>query len=155
MTTPTPAWTMAPPRTAKAPIDYARDHAESAWRSHTRFHGYTDAPAAAWDVTTAPDGQPMVTCRVDGTEAREALETFAGGGILALLFSGDQRPVIDFGEPGRVACVWRTDGVWVSLWAAEPTAPAPVPAPAPPTDRVAPAERTKPRLLRLFNSKDN
>lgn len=142
---------MAPPWAANTPVDYAREHAESAWRSHLRFHGYWDAPATAWDVTTAPDGQPMLTCRVDGAEALEALETFGGDGG-ALLFAGDQRPFMDLTEPGRVACVWRTDGVWVSLWAAEPAAPAPLLSPAPPLPPMPPQRVKAPtsRLRRFF-----
>lgn len=124
MTTSAPTWTMAPPWDGKTPTDDAQDHAEFAWHNHLRHHGYQDAPATYWDVTTAPDGRPMVTCRIVGARAVEALEKFAGHGGSNFGGQDNQRPVMDFTEPGRVSCVWRDNGVWVSLWAVEPTAPA-------------------------------
>lgn len=157
MTTPAPAWTMAPPWDGKTPTDDAQDHAEFAWHNHLRHRGYQDAPATYWDVTTAPDGRPMVTCRIVGARALEALQTFAGHGGSNFGGADNQKPVMDFTEPGRVSCVWRDNGVWVALWAVETPAPAlaPIPAPAEPLDAPAPTVGRFRCLLRLLTFKDS
>lgn len=129
MTSPSPAWTMAPPWATKTTVDDAFDHAQFAWSNHLLARGYRDAPSIAWMVTETSDGQPMVTSRVVGSEAIEALEAFAGKGGVPLGGEDNQRPTVDYSEPGRVACVWRDNGVWVSLWAVEPPAPCPSPEP--------------------------
>ncbi|MGY0065166.1 hypothetical protein ACWY4P_53600 (plasmid) [Streptomyces sp. LZ34] len=113
MTTPTIQWTR------KAPADEARDNAEFAWRSHAEFHGIRDAVLTLWDATTAPDGRPMLSGRVDGADALAALRSFGGSAPLILGCPGDQRPGMDYSEPGRIACVWRSRDVWVRLWAPE------------------------------------
>ena len=46
---------------------------------------------------------------------------------------GDQRPGFDYTVPGRVICVWRSEGVWVQIWHpdTDPTDPDPGPRPTP------------------------
>ncbi|MEU1908428.1 hypothetical protein [Streptomyces hygroscopicus] len=99
----------------------ARRDAARAWYSHQPA-----TPAiTAWTLTGTPSGQPMLTAQVYGSGAREALHRFASEASECPRTAGgpgDQEPLVDFTEPGRVMCVWRTGGVWACLWAKEPTA---------------------------------
>jgi hypothetical protein len=108
-----------------------RDDTTLAWTKHAQFNGYRDTAITTWDTTTTPDGQPMLSGRVGGSEAVRQLRSFADKTLLVLEQPGDLRPVMDVSEPERVAVVWRTGGVWVTLWAPEPaeTAVRPVPDP--------------------------
>lgn len=108
--------------------------AASAWKRHgasTRHSAYL----TPWTLESAADGSPLVTCRVTGLRAELAMRDFANG--LDPVGSVDQRPRLDYSEPGVVACSWRRGDVWVRLWAAD-TATAPVPTPLVIPDRVAP-----------------
>jgi hypothetical protein len=101
----------------------ACDAADYACRRHAQFHGIQDAMTGPWTVTTAEDGTPMVAARVTGTEALILVRSFTADNMLILGQRGDVRPLLDVSEDGRTACVWRTGGVWVSLWAEEPATP--------------------------------
>lgn len=88
-----------------------------------------------WTDGKAADGTPMVSARVLGQHAEEAMRHFANG--LDPLGPVERCPLVDYSEPGVVALTWLRDGVWVRLWAtdtAAPSAPTPLVMPA----RVAP-----------------
>lgn len=115
---------MTTPITSLAPSTASvRDDATIAWDKHAQFHGYRDTVITGWDTTTTPDGEPMLSGRVGGSEAIRQLRSFADMNMLVLGRPGDLRPVLDVSVPGRAGCVWRSGGVWVSLWADEPPPP--------------------------------
>ena len=109
----------------------AIDEAQYVWRTHCVVAGIFDADVMPWQHETTPDGTPMVTAQATGTEALILVKSLTGDGPFVLDKPGDQPPFLDVSVPGRVACVWRTGGVWVSLWAAEPAASAVPPSPDP------------------------
>ncbi|MFJ4887725.1 hypothetical protein [Streptomyces sp. NPDC088731] len=89
---------------------------------------YPSALVPDWRVGTAEGGAPLLTAQVIGQGAQEALHHFASAYPLALGGSGDLRPVFEY-RPGRVVCVWRSNGVWVELWHHDlPAVTAPSPA---------------------------
>ena len=125
----------------------AADEAHLAWYWHAGRHGIRNVHVTPWEHVTAPDGTPMITAEAVGGEALLLVQSLNSEGVFTLDEPSDVRPRLDVSVPGRVACVWRTDGVWVSLWAAEPTPPAVRPSPAP-RRASAPAGR----LLRWLDS---
>ncbi|MFF9787121.1 hypothetical protein [Streptomyces nigrescens] len=94
------------------------------------------AHLAPWTDSTAADGAPMVSARVLGQHAEEAMRLFANG--LDPLGPVERCPLVDYSEPGVVALTWRRAGVWVRLWATDtaPVTQAPTPLVMP--ARVAP-----------------
>ncbi|MGW5691503.1 hypothetical protein ACWEWX_11230 [Streptomyces asiaticus] len=107
------------------------DDVDITLRRFASFHGIQDAAVLSWEHATAADGAPMVTAEVTGSEALILVKSFTSDGLIAPHRTGDVRPLLDVSVPGRMACVWRTGGVWVSLWALEPETPALPPSPAP------------------------
>lgn len=99
----------------------AQKSAEFAWDSHARHHGWT-AVIYGWSLHIADDGAPLLVGRVTGPAAEKVLASFAGDSLLILGEQGDQRPTFDYSEPGRVACLWRTGGMWVRLWTPDASA---------------------------------
>jgi len=92
-----------------------------------------------WQATRTVDGSLMLSARIVGPNPERALHQFADRQAQYLanrpLLPGDYLPALDVTVPGREACVWRTDGVWVEIWHPDTTttaqgAPQPVPAPA-------------------------
>ncbi|MFM9373207.1 hypothetical protein [Streptomyces sp. Da 82-17] len=69
-----------------------------------------------WRVGRTDDGTPSLSCEVVGRDAAELLHQFADQSPLRLDHPGDLRPTFDYSTPGRTACVWRWNGVWVELW---------------------------------------
>lgn len=106
-------------------LDEVKRDAARAWtgRDATQRLGAYLTP---WTDETTEDGRPMVTARVTGPHAEEAMRAFADG--LNPVGAIEVRPQVDYSEPGVVACVWRMDGVWVRLWARDTVLP-PVPTP--------------------------
>jgi hypothetical protein len=74
------------------------------------------ATIAGWALHTAEDGAPLVAVRVTGPDAEKAITSFAQDEMLLLADGGDQRPALEYDVPGRIACTWRTEGTWISLW---------------------------------------
>jgi hypothetical protein len=107
-----------------------KDHAVKAWYLFTNHRNFR-ARVPDWRETKAPDGSPRLVAEVVGPGAAHALRLFASEYPLVLGGVGDQRPGFDYSVPGRVTCVWRSNGVWVELWHPEPVSPAPEPAVAP------------------------
>ncbi|MEV6165753.1 hypothetical protein AB0L71_28335 [Streptomyces sp. NPDC052052] len=102
---------------------------------------YPSALVPDWRVGTAEDGAPRLTVQVIGEHAQEALHHFASGYPLALGSAGDLRPVCEF-RPGRVVCVWRSNGVWVEMWHHDlPPVTAPSPAVMPKRRFISPSAR--------------
>jgi len=87
-----------------------------------------------WTDETAADGAPMVSARVLGQHAEEAMRLFANG--LDPVGPVDRCPLVDYTD-GVVALTWRRAGVWVRLWAAD-TAVALAPTPLVMPARVTP-----------------
>lgn len=100
----------------------------------------------AWSVTRLESGELFLSARILGPDPAVALVEFekrqsnvvAGDGDMD---AGDRMPSLDCTVPGRTACVWRLDGVWVEVWHPDtptprPTppqgAPRPIPKPGPP-----------------------
>lgn len=94
-----------------------------------------------WQETRTQDGTLMLSARVDGPDPGGALHQFADRSLLP----GDQLPALDVMVPGREACVWRTDGVWVELWRPDTASAVPEPVPAPQPVQAAP--KPSPRSL--------
>ncbi|MFF1916160.1 hypothetical protein ACFVYE_32155 [Streptomyces sp. NPDC058239] len=102
---------------------------------------YPSALVPDWRVGDAEDGAPLLTVQVIGEHAQEALHHFASAYPLVLGRSGDLRPVFEY-RPGRVVCVWRTNGVWIEMWHHDlPAVPAPTPALMPPRRQSSPSGR--------------
>lgn len=79
-----------------------------------------------WTDGTAADGAPLVSARVLGQHAEQAMRLFANG--LDPLGPVERCPLVDYTD-GVVALTWRRGGVWVRLWAADtaPVTQAPTP----------------------------
>ncbi|MEU3656466.1 hypothetical protein AB0E67_27395 [Streptomyces sp. NPDC032161] len=113
-----------------------------------------------WRVGTAKDGAPLLTVQVIGEHAQEALHHFASAYPLILGGSGDLRPVFEY-RPGRVVCVWRSNGVWVELWHHDlPAVPAPTPALMPQRRLLSPSGRLPlgqrlTNIRRQYTNKEN
>jgi hypothetical protein len=69
----------------------------------------------------------MLSAPVTGSDAAAALERIAAVGDLFGFGSSVYRAQLDFLVPGRVACVWRSNGVWVELWRSDTPSDAPAP----------------------------
>jgi hypothetical protein len=98
----------------------------------TRGHNM-NAFLGPWTRTNSQAG-PMLSARVLGPDAVEALALFAVAGTTTYAAQGARQiPHLDIGVPGRVACVWQSGGVWVELWhpdtttATSPVQDAPLP----------------------------
>lgn len=139
------------PRTLADPTPNDVKHeAAGAWNRHSASTRYS-AFLAPWAGETAADGAPMVTARVTGPRAELAMREFANDLDPAGL---EQRPQVDYSEPGVVACAWRRGGVWVRLWATDtPSAPAPTPLVMP--ARVAPLPSGRLPYRRNTTTKEN
>lgn len=117
--------------------DTAIDHATRSWTTFVVDRN-RNARLSPWKTRTAADGQLLVSFEVVGPDAAPALAAFAGmAEYLRALQSDDLRPVFDYDTPDRVACVWRTAGVWVELWHPD-TPPAAPAAPVPSQQTVRP-----------------
>ena len=119
-------------------VTTARGHARAAWllfARERRLH----ATLTGWQTGTAPDGSPQISAEVTGPGAAHALSRFTAGHDLVLGQPGDQRQTVDYSVPGRTACVWRKNGVWVELWCSDtPSTPSPpVQAPVRPVSQKA------------------
>lgn len=126
--------------------DYAQTTAERDWHLYDMPAKY-GADLGSWAVERADGDRLMVSTEVAGPRAVEAMHAFTAANPLVLLNPDDRAPMVSYAVPGRVECVWRTRGVWVSLWAAEPAQHPICPAPASP----APERAATPfRRLRWF-----
>lgn len=91
-----------------------------------------------WQAVRMDDGSLLLSARIDGPNPGGALHQFADRQSMYLANRmhglGDRLPVLDVSVPGREACVWRMDGVWVELWCPDTvTTPPVVPEPVPGT----------------------
>lgn len=88
------------------------------WRTATTSWRASLAP---WTTSRTSDGDLMVSAEVRGEDAPVALREFTHTHSMLLERRPDRHPedllpVLDVADPDRIACVWRTDGVWVQLW---------------------------------------
>ncbi|MEW9521861.1 hypothetical protein [Streptomyces tubercidicus] len=123
-----------PPSLLQPSVGDIKDETARVWagRDATKRLG---AHLTPWTDGTAADGSPLVSARVLGQHAEEAMRQFANG--LDPLGPVERCPLVDYSEPGVVALTWRRGGVWVRLWATDAAAvPAPTPLSMP--ARVAP-----------------
>lgn len=121
--------TTAPAVSSEALIT-EKEHAVHAWYLFTQGSNLK-AIVPDWRTSTSP-GTPHLSAEVVGPDAAEALHFFASDYPLVLGRPGDQRPVADYSVPGRVSCVWRSNGVWVELWHPDTQKTTSQSAPAPP-----------------------
>ncbi|MET8746359.1 hypothetical protein [Streptomyces sp. NPDC004728] len=127
------------PQLAEALVE-TKESAVRSWYLAVRDR-YPSALVPDWRTGTAGDGTPRLTVQVIGEHAQEALHHFASAYPLSLANSGDLRPVVEY-RPGRVVCVWRSNGVWVEMWHHDTTAtPAPTPALMPQRRQSSPSGR--------------
>lgn len=115
---------------------------EKAWQ-FLRGSTHLDAQLGEWEYTVI-DGRPLLSAQLEGPDAGVSVLRFAEVGHVAGLGGVFQRMHLDYTMPGRTACVWQSNEVWVELWApdtpAVPDAPAqavsqPVTAPSIPGPR--------------------
>lgn len=129
-----PAPTQLTPVDVKALAVQAWDRSGGPDRNGARLTG--------WTVDTAPDKTPMVSATVTGPNAERAVLVFAGQFAPAVQGPGARKPYVDY-EPGGVACLWRTEGVWVRLFAPEQRHPKPS-APQTPRPATKPSTAVRP-----------
>lgn len=113
-----------------------------------------DARLTPWEESAGPSG-PVLSARVVGPDAAQVLLQFADTAHIAGK-PGElhQRTQLDCTMPGRVACVWQSNGVWLELWhpdgapdAPEPTHGVLVP---PAAAQAAPSPSSGPSARRAF-----
>ncbi|GAA3153704.1 hypothetical protein ACFQ0X_43940 [Streptomyces rectiviolaceus] len=97
-----------------------------AWNQRHRGTAVADA-LTAWTSTTAHDGRPLHTARVDCPDAVNVLTRFVNNSPAGGVNGDQQRPVLDYSVPGRIGCLWLLDGEWIELWAPDGQAPVPEP----------------------------
>lgn len=116
----------------RAAVDAVKAQAVRSWLLFTEERG-TKATLDDWTTSRGPDGSPVLTARIVGPNAARYLRLFTVDHPLILGRAGDQRPGFDYTVPGRVICVWRSEGVWVQIWHPDndPTDPDPGPTPLP------------------------
>ena len=99
-----------------------------------------DAHLDGWQESGSPVGV-LLSARVDGADASRAVVKFAE-------FEPTDRsetlgpstcPQLDYTLPGRVACVWQSNGVWMELWAPDTVPASDTPAEAAPNPITAPS----------------
>jgi hypothetical protein len=98
-------------------ITIERLAAEDCWKLLRKTTGFR-ARLETWQRIDSERG-PLLSARVTGADTAKAVRWIAATN--AVQDSGvSQQAVIDYSVPGRVACVWRTNGVWVELWHSDP-----------------------------------
>lgn len=111
-------------------VHVVQQQAVRAWLLFTDERG-VKATLTDWTTSRGPDGSPVLTAQIVGPQAARYLRLFTSEHPLVLGCPGDQRPAFDYSVPGRVACVWRSEGVWVEIWHPD-TEHGPDPRPEPP-----------------------
>lgn len=114
----------------RAAVRAVTEQAVRAWLLFTQERT-VKARLSDWTTSRGPDGSPVITTRLVGPDADRWLRLFTSDYLLVLGRPGDQRPFFDYSTPGRVTCVWRSEGVWVQIWHpdTDPTDPGPRPEP--------------------------
>jgi hypothetical protein len=108
----------------------AKYDALKVWRQCTLGRHET---LTGWQTTTTADGALWLSAQAQGPEPGPVLKKvaecqFAHITNRAMPGSGHQIPALDVSQEGRTAYVWRTGGVWVEIWHANPPAtPEPTP----------------------------
>ncbi|MDX2986432.1 hypothetical protein [Streptomyces caniscabiei] len=101
---------------------------DSAFRQWLTFIKYSQLRAELGPWTRLDtDAGPLLSAQVDGPDAAEAVREFVLGDRAVGTVGGYRRPGLDYTVPGRVACVWQSNGVWVEFWHADQPAPRPTP----------------------------
>ncbi|MEU7435683.1 hypothetical protein AB0B07_33320 [Streptomyces sioyaensis] len=143
--------TTMPRQFADPTPDDVKWEAAAAWNRRdatTRLEAFL----TPWRDETAGDGRPMVSARVLGQHAEEAMRLFANG--LDPLGPVERCPLVDYSERGVVALTWRRAGVWVRLWATD-TAAHPAPTPLSMPARVTPLPSGRLPYRRTTTMKEN
>lgn len=108
-------------RTPESFIPLEKAATENAWRSLLKvlsLSGDLTANLGPWQTSTTPSGF-LLSARVSGPDAQQAVLKFAAFDEVQVLSGGFQRAHLDYGQRGRVAVVWRSNGVWVELWCSD------------------------------------
>ncbi|MBE4790288.1 MULTISPECIES: hypothetical protein [Streptomyces] len=119
----------------RAAVNAVKAQAVRAWLLFTEERG-TKARPDGWTTSRSPDGSPVLTAQIVGPDADRCLRLFTSEHPLILGCPGDQRPGFDYSVPGRVICVWRSEGVWVQIWHPDTDTTDPAPRPVPPRSGV-------------------
>ncbi|MFM9780406.1 hypothetical protein [Streptomyces scabiei] len=119
----------------RAAVNAVKAQAVRSWLLFAEERG-TKARLNDWTTSRGPDGSVVLTARVIGPEADRYLRLFTSEHPLILGRPGDQRPGFDYSVPGRVICVWRSEGVWVEIWHPDIDPTDPTPRPVPPRSGV-------------------
>ncbi|NUS82720.1 MAG: hypothetical protein HOY75_08200 [Streptomyces sp.] len=73
------------------------------------------ADLGPWQTSTTSVGE-LLSSRVAGPDAHQAVLKFAACGDVSGVAGAFQRAQLDYGQPGRIAAVWQSNGLWVELW---------------------------------------
>jgi hypothetical protein len=117
-----------PPTATRNAVAEQKALATSRWTTWACAHGFTANTLANWTVTHTPTGEPVLSARVTGPRAAEALKGFTIDGRICYpgsVHDSGVRPQADYDTPGRVQCVWNYGGVWVQLWRPDGARPTP------------------------------
>ncbi|MFF7335387.1 hypothetical protein [Streptomyces sp. NPDC008150] len=97
-------------------IALERMTADRVWSDYARLNNLPTSKSS-WLREDSPAG-PLLSCQIHIPKPIQALEGFAA----SLSSGGDsnlraEQAQLDYTQPGRVACVWLSHGVWLELWA--------------------------------------
>ncbi|WP_328545401.1 hypothetical protein [Streptomyces europaeiscabiei] len=91
-----------------------QDSANRQWLTFIKVSGLT-AKVGPWMRLDTEVG-PLLSARVDGPDAAKAVQGLVTGGRVVGIVGEFHRPSLDYTVPGRIACVWQSNGVWVEFW---------------------------------------
>ncbi|MDX3283919.1 hypothetical protein, partial [Streptomyces scabiei] len=106
-------------------ITAEQDSASRQWLTLIKYSGLR-AQLGPWTCLDT-DAGPLLSVRGDGPDAAEAVQGLVRGDRVLGAVGGYQRPGLDYTVPGRIACVWQSNGVWVEFWHPDQPAPRPTP----------------------------
>ncbi|MFD9249571.1 hypothetical protein [Streptomyces bottropensis] len=119
-----------------------QDSADRQWLALLKYSGMK-AELGPWERLDTEAG-PLLSARVDGPDAALAVQGLVTGDRVVGIVGGFHRPSLDYTVPGRIACVWQSNGVWVEFWHPDQPAVAPTPLTARPK---APQAVVSPRAV--------
>ncbi|MBP5918729.1 hypothetical protein F3K34_43885 [Streptomyces sp. LBUM 1486] len=102
-----------------------QDSANRQWLTFIKASGLK-AKVGPWMRLDTEVG-PLLSARVVGSDAAKAVQGLVTGGRVVGIVGGFHRPNLDYTVPGRIACVWQSNGVWVEFWHPDQPATAPTP----------------------------
>lgn len=122
-------------------ITVERMAAERHWNDCRKYLPHLTVSTRPWRFERTEAG-PVWSMEVRGPDMEVLLGEFAAG-VHGISHLG---PVLDFDQPGRVACVWQVGGVWLEVWHLDTVTAPPKPTP-PDTPATVPAVAPSRRRL--------